>query len=91
MSLINYTPIACSLYDVLEASSVKHSLVRLEIQTDKDVSLCDVRILDLFSKNKIDFMKAKNVDTNEEFALRLDSINLITDLATNKVYSLKGC
>ncbi len=86
-----YTPISCSVYDVLEASAVKNAAVRLEIQNDNEVVSCDVRILDLFSKDKTEFLKARDINTNEEFTLRLDAINLITELATNRVYSPKGC
>jgi transcriptional antiterminator Rof (Rho-off) len=87
----NYIPIACSVYDLLEASAVRHVVVRLEIQNDNGVVFRDVRILDLFSKDKIELMRAKDINTNEEFTLRLDAISLITDLTTNKVYSTKAC
>ena len=90
-SIAPYTPISCSVYDVLEASAVKNAAVRLEIQNDNEVVSCDVRILDLFSKDKTEFLKARDINTNEEFTLRLDAINLITELATNRVYSPKGC
>jgi len=89
--LKSYTPIACSVYDVLEASAVKNTSVRLEIQSDVGVVHRDVKILDLFSRDKTEFMRARGVDTSEEFTLRLDAINLITDLATNEVYSPKAC
>jgi transcriptional antiterminator Rof (Rho-off) len=87
----DYIPISCSVYDVLEASAVKNSSVRLAIQKENAVLHRDVKILDLFSKDKIEFLKAKDVNTNEEFTLRLDTIKLITDLSTDRVYSPQAC
>jgi transcriptional antiterminator Rof (Rho-off) len=87
----DYSPIACSVYDVLEASAVTNSMVLLEIQNDNRVEIRTVKILDLFSRDKMEFLKAKDSNTDEEFTLRLDAINLITDLATNKVYSPQAC
>jgi transcriptional antiterminator Rof (Rho-off) len=86
-----YIPIACSVYDVLEASAVKNASIRLDIKHENETVHRDAKILDLFSKDKTEFLKAKDINTNEEFTLRLDAINLITDLATKKKYSPRAC
>ncbi|MEK7248923.1 MAG: hypothetical protein AAB209_00730, partial [Bacteroidota bacterium] len=64
MSTTDYTAFACSAYDVLEASAAKNASVRLEIQSDVGVVHRDVKILDLFSKDKTEFMRARDVDTS---------------------------
>ncbi len=65
------------MYDILEASSVKKETVRLMLDVDGESVQRDVRVLDLFSKNKIEFMKAVDVHTKKEMLLPLDSIQSI--------------
>ncbi|MBX2993111.1 MAG: hypothetical protein KF749_18315 [Bacteroidetes bacterium] len=86
-----YKPIACSVYDVLEASSVKRQLLRLDIRSSNGIIVRNVYVLDLFSQDKTEFLKGKDSSTDEEFAVRLDEILLITDPATNTVYSPRTC
>lgn len=87
----NYTPISCSVYDFLEAAAVTRAVVRLEMRSESNLQSRDVKILDLFSKDNAEFLKARDINTNQEFTLRLDAINLITDLATNRTYSPLSC
>jgi transcriptional antiterminator Rof (Rho-off) len=89
MSNVNYIPIACSFYDVLEASAVTDALVRIELAGNSGIR--DVRILDLFSRDKAEFMRANDATTNEEFTVRLDQIDLITEVASGKRYSARSC
>lgn len=86
-----YKPIACSVYDVLEASAVKRQLLRLEMQSHNGIIVRSASVLDLFSKDKTEFLKGKDSSTGEEFTVRLDQILFITDLATNTVYSPRTC
>ncbi len=46
------------MYDILEASSVKKETVRLILEIDGESVHRGVRVTDLFSRNKIEFMKA---------------------------------
>jgi len=91
MESVPYKPIACSVYDVLEASAVKRSIVLLEILDGSTTRNRKAKILDLFSKEKVEYMKALDTESNEEFVIRLDAIRLITDLASNIVYSPSAC
>lgn len=91
MTNANYTPISCSVYDFLEAAAVTRATVRLEVRSEPNLLSRDVKILDLFSKDNAEFLKARDINTNQEFTLRLDAINLITDLATNRTYSPLSC
>lgn len=91
MESVPYKPIACSVYDVLEASAVKRSIVLLEILDGSTTRNRKAKILDLFSKEKVEYMKALDTESNEEFVIRLDAIRLITDLASTIVYSPSAC
>ena len=65
------------MYDILEASSVKKETVRLILEIDGESVHRGVRVTDLFSRNKIEFMKAVDVHTKKELLLPLDSIQTI--------------
>lgn len=82
-----YKPIACSLYDVLEAASMKRVPVRLTMaSSDRDFMIRDV-----FSKGSEEFLTARDLNTGAEETIRLDRIDLITDLSTGKSYTSDRC
>jgi transcriptional antiterminator Rof (Rho-off) len=91
MSPTKYTPIACSVYDLLEATVVKNAVIRIETASHDEIRSQDVRVVDLFSKDRAEYMKAVDISSNQEFTLRLDEILLITDPATKKIYSPISC
>ncbi len=88
----DYTPISCSAYDVLESSAVKQTTMRIDfVDTAGKTQSKTVRIHDLFSKDKIEFLIARDAESGEEITLRLDKIVLITDLATKTAYTPTAC
>ncbi len=91
MSESSYTPIACSVYDVLEASAVKRTSAILEIVKGEHTGSHTVRILDVFSRDGAEFLQARDVHSNEEFTIRLDSLATVTDLATGIRYQPRAC
>jgi transcriptional antiterminator Rof (Rho-off) len=86
-----YIPISCSAYDVLEAAAVKRSPLRLATRSDAGRAARDVYVLDLFAREKVEYALFQDAATHEEFVLRLDEIERITDLNSNVVYSPKSC
>lgn len=88
----DYTPISCSVYDVLEASAVKKAILRIDFLTSEGiVASRTVTVRDLFSKDRAEFLVAVDTDSGSEFTLRLDKIQLISDLASKTVYSPNVC
>lgn len=87
-----YTPIACSVYDLLEAAAVKQTPLRIDF-TDLHGTLQSrtVKVRDLFSKEKAEFLTAQDSDSGEILTLRLDTIRLVTDPATKATYSPTVC
>jgi Rho-binding antiterminator len=58
---MKYTPIDCNFYDILEASAVLKKVVVIEFMNDlENIQTTTQRIVDLFIKNKIEFMKLEN-------------------------------
>lgn len=58
---MNYTPIDCNFYDILEANAVLKKVVTIEFMDDSNnVQTTKQRIVDLFIKNKIEFMRLEN-------------------------------
>jgi transcriptional antiterminator Rof (Rho-off) len=88
---MTYKPISCSVFDVLEASAMKHVTLRLGIENGHERVQRDVKVLDLFSKEKVEYMLAKAIDTGQEITLRLDNIVYITDLTSNTTYFPRQC
>ncbi len=91
MSESSYTPIACSVYDVLEASAVKRTNVILELANGEHTASHTVRILDVFSRDGAEFLRAREVHSNEEFTVRLDTLATVTDIATGMRYQPRAC
>ncbi len=86
-----YTPISCSAYDVLEAAAVAHTPLRLTSRTPEGTTVRDTYVVDLFSQEKVEYVKLQDLHTREELVLRLDALELITDMRTNAIYSPIAC
>lgn len=77
-----YQPIACSVYDLLEAAALHRKALRLRIEgiTREYV------IRDVFSKGKEEFVVGFEAEMDEESTIRLDKIDLIIDPTDKKSY-----
>ena len=75
-----YKPIACGLYDALELRALRKQIVKLTFQNDnKENKIIECIISDLFSKDKIEFLK-----TDDEIVIRLDDILELDGIIFNK-------
>lgn len=75
-----YKPIACGLYDELELRALRKQNVKLIITNEKnDSELIDCVISDLFSKDKVEYLK-----TNNGRIIRLDDILELDGIIFNK-------
>jgi len=75
-----YTPIACALYDELELRALRKKIIKLTFQNDKnDNEIIECIIADLFSKDKIEFLK-----TNDGRIIRLDDVLELDGIIFNK-------
>lgn len=70
---MKYTPIDCNFYDILEASAVLKKVVVIEYK-DEQEKICqtNTRIVDLFIKEKVEYMKLEN-----DLVIRLDFIHSV--------------
>jgi Rho-binding antiterminator len=75
-----YKPIACGLYDELELRALRKQIVKLTFQNDnKENKIIECIISDLFSKDKIEFLK-----TGDGIEIRLDDILELDGIIFNK-------
>ena len=75
-----YKPIACGLYDELELRALRKKIIKLTFQNDKnDNEIIECIIADLFSKDKIEFLK-----TNHGRIIRLDDVLEMDVIIFNK-------
>lgn len=75
-----YKPIACGLYDELELRALRKQKVNLLFINDKNENeSIDCVISDLFSKDKIEYLK-----TNDGRIIRLDNIIEMDNITFNK-------
>lgn len=75
-----YKPIACGLYDELELRALREKIIKLTFQNDKnDNEIIECIIADLFSKDKIEFLK-----TNHGRIIRLDDVLEMDVIIFNK-------
>jgi len=75
-----YKPIACGLYDELELRALRKKIIKLTFQNDKnDNETIECTIADLFSKDKIEFLK-----TNDGRIIRLDDVLELDGIIFNK-------
>jgi Rho-binding antiterminator len=66
---MKYQPIDCNFYDILEATAVKKSIAEIVFATEGVHQTVNSRILNLFTKNKEEFMVLEN-----DLTIRLDQI-----------------
>ncbi len=70
---MKYTPIDCNFYDILEASAVLKKVVELEYQDEKGhLQKVNSRIVNLFVKEKAEYMQLENDDI-----IRLDALESV--------------
>lgn len=75
-----YKPIACGLYDELELRAIRKQRLKLIFQNDKKGNeVIECIISDLFSKDKIEFLK-----TSDGKIIRLDDILELDGIIFNK-------
>ncbi len=77
-----YRPISCSVYDLLEASAVRHKVLELTIEGTRD----RFQIVDVFAKGNEEFVVVSRVADRERKTIRIDTIEMIVDLSDNKSY-----
>lgn len=71
----SYQPINCNLYDYLEeAATLKKKCVFL-VSIDGDLRIINGQIVDLFSRDKVEYLKLKS-----EAEIRLDTIRQFNDV-----------
>lgn len=64
-----YQPINCNFYDILEANAVLKKVVLIEYFESGNLKSIDNRIVDLFIKDKAEYMRLEN-----GLEIRLDTI-----------------
>lgn len=77
-----YRPIACSLYDVLEAAAVRRHPLSITMGGVARVFVVE----DLFSRGKEEFLVARLTEDNQRITVRLDKVELIVDPSDKKSY-----
>ncbi len=69
----NYKPIACGTYDELESLAVQRTICQIQFQSEDSVESVQSRIVDIYSRNKEEFIK---IEDGREIRLdRLHSLN----------------
>lgn len=66
---MKYEPIDCNFYDILEATAVKKTVAEIVFSTEGGNQIIKSRILNLFTKEKEEFMVLEN-----DLTIRLDQI-----------------
>jgi Rho-binding antiterminator len=75
-----YKPIACGLYDELELRALRKNKINLVFRNSlNEVEIIDCVIADLFSKNKVEYLK-----TDDGTIIRLDEIIELDNILFNK-------
>lgn len=75
-----YKPIACGLYDELELRALRKNKINLVFRNSlNEVEIIDCVIADLFSNNKVEYLK-----TDDGTIIRLDEIIELDNILFNK-------
>jgi len=75
-----YKPLACGLYDELELRALRKEPVKLTFKnSNNQVVIFECIIIDLFSKNKTEFLK-----TDDGKIIRLDDVVELDNIIFNK-------
>jgi transcriptional antiterminator Rof (Rho-off) len=85
----DYTPIACSAYDVLEAAAVRRVPLRLRLREGREAAEITAVVLDLFARDRTEFARL-HIGTAER-VVRLDAIEHIVDTSTGAWYATGSC
>lgn len=67
-----YQPIDCNFYDILEANAVLRKVVLIEYLDKDKLRKVENRIVDLFIKDKAEYMRLEN-----GLEIRLDTIHAV--------------
>ncbi|MFK7947616.1 MAG: hypothetical protein AB8G11_08505 [Saprospiraceae bacterium] len=67
-----YKPIDCNFYDILEANAVLRKIVLIEYRDNDKLKSIENRIVDLFIKDKAEYMRLEN-----DLEIRLDMIHSV--------------
>lgn len=67
-----YQPIDCNFYDILEANAVLKKIVLIEYRKNDELQKVENRIVDLFIKDKAEYMRLEN-----GLEIRLDTIHSV--------------
>lgn len=74
-----YQPLACSLYDNLEALATRKTRCVIVYKTENTEHTTESIIVDLFARNGAEFLKLEN-----GIVIRLDELITVNDLPMNK-------
>ncbi len=69
-----YQPINCNFYDILEAAATTKKVVKIIYTTSTGEAILNAKIVDLYTKNKEEFMVLDN-----QLTIRLDKIVSVDD------------
>lgn len=83
----DYTPIACSVYDELEAAAVQNISVEITFNGMRKI-LC---IQDLRTKDQAEYLIGRDTETGEEVVLRLDLVDEYVNAQTKKPLGNTRC
>ncbi len=86
----DYKHIPCSLYDALEAAALRGAHVALRT-TEEEGQERIIRVVDLVSRDKQEFLVARDAETDEELLVRLDAVVSVTNISTHITYSGHAC
>lgn len=76
-----YNPIACGLYDELELRALRKSKIIVSYKNENNVvKSIECLIYDLFSKDKIEYLK-----TDTELIIRLDDLVTVDNITFNEL------
>lgn len=82
-----YKPIACSLYDSLEAAAVKNSPIEIIFNGMDKIIL----VKDLQTRDQAEYLVGSDTQTGEEVLVRLDQVEAYIDPKTRKPLASQQC
>ena len=84
---VNYIPISCSVYDVLERAALHKKQLHL-VLAEKEL---DVVVQDVFAKENAEYVLCAETEKGTVLTLRLDTIQSIVDPLDGKKYMSNRC
>ena len=82
-----YKPIACSLYDSLEAMAVRKIPIEIRFSGMDKIIL----IKNLQTRDQAEYLIGSDTQTGEEIVVRLDQVEAYVDPKTNKPLATEQC